>query len=455
MFTLYKTPTLVMELAVITGLAALGYYMRKDEPVAPRVTQDVYDDDDYTAYNDASRPSEQLDLHNQRAIERFNQSFYPKQSGLIAPFYKIRSTNANDSMRQQTMEQYVGSDATWRKKRETEALFEPVKQTIDSSGREGNRPNYTTEYVMDSLTEKNQNALPFQQIQVGRGLGIGSDVPAADGFHPMLRVIPADGLSHKSTELGGRVNVGGAINPARTADVVLRHNKPPRVWDMSRRPLEKGMAAVTAPAHRGEHSSIDPIGCRVTGEYRQGVATRDGIYTEGSELTRIDDRSTEGDLANIDGPRAPGGYHTYTPGDTYRITSQHRETSHGPGPVEATFKKETMYCSGKQLLKSSKRSTYQEPNYIAGPQRNDAMLLAKLGYRVSPYMAQHHKMRVQHDALENRMLSHPHSAAMLNVPTQDGVGSMSSNGKKITGDTNPRNDFSLAINALEGNPYVV
>ena len=444
-----------MEFAIISGLAALGYYLRRDDPPPPPIAPQADGDDEHMAYDDVSRPSEQLDLHNQRAIERFNKSFYPKQSGIIAPFYKVRSTNANDSQRQQRMEQFTGNDATWRKKREAEAFFDPVKQNIDSSGREGNRVSYNAEYLVDSLTEKNQNTLPFQQIQVGRGLGVGSDVPAADGFHPMLRVIPADGLLHKSTELGGRINPGGALNEARTSDVVLRHNKPPRVWDMSRRPLEPGRAAVTAPTVRGEHDCLHPVGCRIDGEYRPGGAAREGAYVDGRETTRTDDRSTEGDLANIDGPKAPGGYHTYTPGDAYRITSQHRETSNAPGPVEAVFKKETMYCSGKQMLKSSKRSTYHEPNYIAGPQRNDAMLLAKLGYRVSPYMAQHHKMRVQQDALENRMLSHPHSSAMVLAPTQEEVGTTASNQKKLPGDTNPRNDFSLATNALQGNPYVV
>ncbi len=447
-----------MEFAIISGLAALGYYLRKEDPVENGTSLDVQDDEsEYAPYDEITRPSEQLDLHNERAIKRFNASFYPKQTGLIAPFYKIRSTNANDTQRQQTMEQFTGNDSTWRKKRESEAFFDPVRQNIDSSGREGNRPHITQglDYFETSLTEKNQHALPFQQIQVGRGVGIDSDVPAADGFHPMLRVMPADGLLHKSSELGGRVNPGGSINPARTSDVVLRHNKPPRVWDMSRRPLEKGMASVVAPAHRGTHTSVCPGQCRVDGEYYTGGSARDGLYGGASELTRDADRTTTGELVNIDGPTAPGAYHTYTPGDAYRITSQHRETTNAPGPAEAVFKKQTMYCSGKQLLKSSKRSTYQEPNYIAGPQRNDAMLLAKLGYRVSPYMAQHHKMRVQHKASENRLLSHPDSQAMHMAPTQDVVGTFSSNGKKIPGDDNPRNDFSLATNALQGNPYVI
>ena len=451
-----------MEFAIISGLAALGYYFRKEEVVddgAASVDMNVSSDDDQsTPYDDFSRPSAQLDVHNERAMKRYTASFYPKRTGLIAPFYKIRSTNANDDQRQQTMEQFTGSDSTWKRKREAEAFFDPVKQNIDSSGREGNRyhTGQGVDFYEGSLTEKNQNALPFQQIQVGRGLGVGSDVPASGGFHQMLRVMPADGLLHKSTELGGRVNPGGAIISNRASDVVLRHNNPPRVWDMSRRPLEKGMASVTAPSHRGKHTTVCPTtACRVDGEYYTGVSSREGGYVNGQELTRMDDRTTTSDLSNIDGPKAPGGYHTYSPGDTYRITSQHREKSTAPGPVEAVFKKERMYCSDKQMLKSSKRSTYHEPNYIAGPQRNDAMLLAKLGYRVSPYMAQHHKMRVQSDSSENRLLSHPQSSAMQYAPTQDVVGSFASNQKKITGDTNPRNDFTLASNALAGNPYVV
>jgi hypothetical protein len=450
-----------MEIALIAGVAFTGYMLRRypnekqeDEPGYNIVPSDA-DGPEYAPMDEMYSTREQITQHDELALKRFKDSFFPEKTGLVAPFYKIRSTATNDTQKQRRMEQFIGDDSTWRSKRENETLFDPVPQKIDSSGREGNNVEFDANFYKDSLTEKNQNTLPFEQIQVGRGLGVSTDTPAADGFHPMLRVMPADGLAHKSTEMGGRVNAGAVLNANRGVDPVLRHTKPPRVWDMSRRPLERaGAAHAEAQMHRGEHSSIDPLQCHVDGEYYTGVALRDGIYRGPADSTRTDDRTVNGSSLNIDGPKAPGGYHTYTPGDTARITSQHREKTVGPGPVAPVVRKESMYCSDAQLLKQAKRGTYTNPEYIAGPQRNDALLLAKLGYRVSPYMSQHHKMRAEMKSLENRKTSHPHSSAMINVPTQDVLGT-SVPTKKLTGDTNPRNDFTLAKGALDGNPYVI
>lgn len=90
---------------------------------------------------------------------------------------------------------------------------------------------------------------------------------------------------------------------------------------------------------------------------------------------------------------------------------------------------------------------------MTGPQRTDALLLAKLGYQVSPYMGQHHKFKVQNRLAERRHLGHAQSPYLYNHATN--VGDDTSNGKKITGEQNPRLDFTIAKDVLEGNPYVI
>jgi hypothetical protein len=112
-----------------------------------------------------------------------------------------------------------------------------------------------------------------------------------------------------------------------------------------------------------------------------------------------------------------------------------------------------MRCSDLQLLKESKRGTYADTPYIPGPQRTDALLLAKMGYKSSPYMAQHHKFKAQDRRAERRNLGHAQSPYLYNHNTM--VGNDASNGKKITGEHNTRLDLSLAKNALQGNPYQI
>jgi hypothetical protein len=189
-------------------------------------------------------------------------------------------------------------------------------------------------------------------------------------------------------------------------------------------------------------------------------------------------------VINLKGPNT-GGYKN-TEFDEYRVDSQNREKpsemigvgyhnsaiqrypqsapqetekdllvgrSNGPGPVAPVSKQEYMRCSDMQLLKESKRSGYADTPYIPGPQRTDALLLAKLGYRTSPYLGQYHKFRAQDRRAQNRRLGHAGSSTMYNHSTN--VGDDASNGKKITGENNPRLDFSLAQNSLQGNPYVI
>jgi len=453
-----------MEFVALAALASVGYFLRKDPTGDERdedvpsmiVAVDANDDDALPGpYDDLDMPSNQLLAFDEAALKRYKDSFYPHKTGIIAPFYKTRNSSTNDEGKQRALDRFTGADPAYRKKREVEAIFARTPQNIDSSGREGNTAQYDRDIYKSSLTEKNLGQLPFQQIQVGPGLGVGTDVPAADGFHSMLRVMPADGNLHKSSELGGRVNAGSVINATRTMDMTLSHKAPPRVWDQSRRPLERGKAQIAeAMARRGVHSSVEPVQCHVDGEYYTGVAYREGAYDAHAATTRLDDRSARGDLLNLDGQKM-GGHLAYTPGDPYRITSQNREAKTGPGPVAPVRTKENLRCSNMQLLKQAKRGSYPNPEYMAGPQRNDALLLARLGYRTSPYTSQIHKFRAEMDGTKNRLLSHPQSGALDRGTTQDTLGSFASNGRKITGETNPRADFTLAAAAMAGNPYKI
>jgi len=448
-----------MEFVALASLAGLGYLFRRDEPEttdAPEPTMVVSVSKDVGPYDDIDLPSKQLHAFDEAALKRYKDSFYPNKTGIIAPFYTTRNSNTNDEGKQRTLDRFTGTDPAYRKKREIEAIFAPTPQNIDSSGREGNTARYNPDIYRSSLTEKNLGQLPFQQIQVGSGLGVGTDVPAADGFHPMLRVMPADGNLHKSSELGGRVNAGAVVNATRTMDISLTHKVPPRVWDQSRRPLQRGKAqAAEAMAHRGEHSSVEPMQCHVDGDFYTGVAHRGGAYDSNTTTTRLDDRSTRGDLLNLDAREKVGGHISYTPGDTYRITSQNREAKTAPGPVAPVTKKENMRCSDMQLLKEAKRGSYPNQEYMPGPQRNDALLLARLGYRTSPYTSQVHRFKSEMQGTKNRLLSNPQSGALERGSTQDNVGTFASNGRKVTGETNTRADFTLAAAAMTGNPYTV
>ena len=455
-----------MEFAIIPAVALAGYILRPAEDTAQNTTCTIEDDviDVGSSIDDTSTPSAQLDIHNVKAMKRFNDSFFPNHNNIIAPFYRSRAQTTNDTEKQKKHEAFTGNDAVWRRKREVETLFDPTKQNIDSSGRQGNSIGYSPDQYIDSLTEINKNAKPFEQIQVGPGLGVDADVPAADGFHPMLRVFPQDGLAHKSSELTGRVNGASSVISNGTSRIALRHNAPPRVYDMSRRPLTKGGVQVEAQAARGQFSSLErgapakghvnPYACKTVGEFMPGAGYRPGEYVNGQESNRTGDRTTCGDFANPgsdDAMHAVGAYAVYSAGDTARIDDQHRETTNDPIGIGAvTHGRELLQCTGKQLLKESKRGRYTQADRMPGAQRNDALLMAKLGYRVSPYTKQQHKFR---QSLKNDINVRPGGALLHTAPSASNVGDMSRHGKRYGG-PNPRNDFSLAADTLKDNPYI-
>ena len=479
-----------MEVAIIGALASIGWWLnRREDPVpedAPRQIVPIGDETDNLPVDGAGQlNTEHLDLYNTRAMQAFKDAHFPERTGVIAPFYRdVRTQNTNDDIKQRKLEMFTGSDPAWANKREVEALFEVKPQNIDSSGGQGNAANLDPDKFRSSLTDTQQNSIPFEQVRVGPGIGVGTDIPAADGRHPMMRVFPVDGLAHKSSELGGRVNAGHVLNAVRPSEPVLGHKAPPRVWDMSRRPLVEGRANATGPAIRGTHTSVEPLQCHVDGDHYAGTAYRPGGYDAISQMTRQDDRSKTLDTLNVRGPRT--GQYKYAEFDTHRVESQNREKqgetigvgyhnsaiqtypqsaphetekdvlvgrSNGPGPAAPVVRKEYMYCSDKQLLKESKRSGYADTPYIPGPQRTDALFLAKMGYQVSPYVSQQHKLRAQHKRADRRQLGHAQSPYLYNHATS--VGDDATHGKKITGEQNPRLDFSLAKNVLEGNPYVI
>ena len=486
-----------MEIAVVSGLAALGWWLnqtpkqrqQQDEPVNVAAVAFA---PPYESTNDSM--SKMLNVKDTEAVQRFNDSFFPENSGIIAPFFNdIKRQTTNNDMKQRQMEMMIGNDVTWRPKRENEMLFEPKRQNIDSSGREGNTPSYLTniDKYRSSLSQTQNATLPFAKQNVGPGVGVGPDVPAAHNKHyGMLRIIPPDGLKHKHSETGGRLNHGGFSTSSRPLAPYVTKSRPPRVWDMSSRGLEKGRAIVTGQAARGVHTTIEPVKhCQVNGEFRPGGAYRKGAYTGAEELSRTGDRSASIDVLNLTGirPDAPGWY-SNSHFDTARMEAQNRSNkgeiigvkyqdadglpgyyvqdapqetnrdltglrSNGPGPVAPVLTKPKMYCSDAQLLKESKRSHYVENTYPAAPERTEAMQRARFGGGVSPYLQTHHTLRNNQWCIKNRITSHGDSHLTRTVPETGHVGRVPHT-KKQTGEVNTRLDFSLASESLQNNPYV-
>jgi len=70
------------------------------------------------------------------------------------------------------------------------------------------------------------NEQPIEKIQVGRGLSIGSEVPAAGGFQQYTRIVPDNISDYKANQLPGTVAGGKWMNNAPTSQEPVMKNRP-------------------------------------------------------------------------------------------------------------------------------------------------------------------------------------------------------------------------------------
>jgi hypothetical protein len=69
-------------------------------------------------------------------------------------------------------------------------------------------------------------------------------------------------------------------------------------------------------------------------------------------------------------------------------------------------------------------------------------------------MKTQHRLRQEHERAQNRIVSHMGSQASHQITTTKQVGQMTVPSKKQP-EQNPRQDYTLASNALRGNPYAI
>ncbi len=495
-----------MDLAIFAALAATGFVLNTVKPRQPNPTEE--DGFETLQLSNASRPEhaplqnlqksladQALLEYNEDAIKRFQASFFPYQSGIIAPQYSQRTQGLNPASNQRRHDLYTGKDAAYQQKKDSQpAFFEPRQQFIDSSGREGNSSyDMDQEQLRQSLTHTQQNTLPFEQIKVGTG--IGTDKTTADGFHyGKNRVMPVDPYSHKSKDLPGRLpTTGGAVNANRSLEPFVQQNRPARVYSQgvdenSRRHLLPQKAIRSeAQASRGQFTNIGTQPCHADGELHFGGAIFPGSRAPVGEFTRVDDRTSGIAQLNVKGMEAPSArskidlaaqnretdnellnvkYHTSArtlapmtaPRETGRDAISKDTDPRVLGPAgPAWFKGDRDLCSGKQLLRQAKRATYKDQVYVPGVDagRTQQIRNAMLGYDANPYVQQYHKLRRQCPP-SRAYVSHMDSYASRGYAQPEHLGKPGGNTKKITGEVQLRSDFDIGIQQqLEQNPFSV
>ena len=175
----------------------------------------------------------------------------------------------DDSQVQQRMEIYTGlreerdrKDMGVPNKVETVNLFTPQERTTGYGyqyGQGGSGPGLSItrqkelEEYKYSLKFKT-NEQPIEKIQVGRGLAINSDVPAAGGFQDYTRIVPDNISDYKSNQLPGMVAGGKWMNNAPTSQQPVMKNRPNGYYTLCQYGPGPGRSTMTAEMARPDYS---------------------------------------------------------------------------------------------------------------------------------------------------------------------------------------------------------
>jgi hypothetical protein len=140
-----------------------------------------------------------------RKCVRFDED--PRVSATV-PYYRSGRSQAHSSRNSDSrLESFTGRDST----KVSAMSREPPGQIFAST------PNRLTHefaerdlsHVPTSVFQNNTSLVPMQQV--GAGVGIGSDVPAAGGFHQYFRILPDNVEQYKANLPGGFIPGGRNI----------------------------------------------------------------------------------------------------------------------------------------------------------------------------------------------------------------------------------------------------
>ena len=176
----------------------------------------------------------------------------------------------DDSAVQQRMEQVTGlrqqrdrEDLGKPNKTETLNLFTPAERTTTYGyqyGQGGSGPGLaiTRQKELEELKKSikfKTNEKPMEQIQVGRGLAIETEVPAAGGFQQYTRVVPDNITDYSSNQLPGMVAGGKWMySNAPTNQAPVVKNRVNSYYSLCEYGPGPGRSTMTAETTRPDYS---------------------------------------------------------------------------------------------------------------------------------------------------------------------------------------------------------
>ena len=174
----------------------------------------------------------------------------------------------DNSQVQQRMEIYTGL----RQERDRQEMGVPTKKEINNlftpaeritgygyqygSGGPGLAITRQKEFEdMKQTIKFKTNEQPFEKIQVGRGIALGTEVPAAGGFQQYTRIMPDNISEYKANQLPGMVAGGKWLfSNAPTSHQPVMKNRPDAFYSICQYEPMAGRSTMTAEMTRPDYA---------------------------------------------------------------------------------------------------------------------------------------------------------------------------------------------------------
>lgn len=337
-----------MEIAILGAVGLLGYTLSSNGKDARFEARDnpVLKNKQAYPWGPGTTVQADLDADRQASQARWEMAQRPHTTGVITPntkpgdrlpfFTSAAKQNTNDGVKQRRMETFTGAlnvdsslTGTYSRKKEVPSMFKPewTAGKVSSSGTTGSTAFGIDQSQRFIPSVRQNNVLPTQQVRVGRGVGVGPDVSASDGFHPMMRVMPTNVGDYKKNNMPGVVIPGGSAVASRPMASQLLQEGPPRFYDMERYPLGPGKATLNALTVRTQ----DPgTGCggrgRLLSDEYYGGATLYGAQSTATVPSRNrNDNNPNMHETNVTGASRGIGAFVNSDFDLARVATQQRE----------------------------------------------------------------------------------------------------------------------------------
>jgi len=176
----------------------------------------------------------------------------------------------DDSPVQQRMEIYTGlrqerdrDNMGVPNRTETKNLFTPEERITGYGyqyglGGAGPGLSITRQKEFEDLKQTvklKTNEQPFEKIHVGPGLAIGTEIPAAGGYHQYTRIMPDNISDHTANQLPGRVAGGKWLfSNAPTSQAPVVKNRPDTFYSLCQYGPMPGKSTVTAEMTRPDYA---------------------------------------------------------------------------------------------------------------------------------------------------------------------------------------------------------